>query len=65
MKIIIVLFTVIFLSSCTNNQPRYIVIGTGDIPTILDTKTREVFSIQTLNSHSPLIYKTSLDDADK
>ncbi|HBI00040.1 MAG TPA: hypothetical protein DHV26_03620 [Cytophagales bacterium] len=66
MKIIIALIFIFSACSCTKNkQPRYIVIGTGDIPTFLDTETREVYSIQTYDGSAPDVYKTSLEKANK
>lgn len=67
-KIIIALVIIVSVCSCSDNEKerdRYIVIGTGEFPTFLDTKTREVYSIQTNENSIPDVYKTSLEKAFK
>ncbi len=54
----------IFLQSCySKKSDRYIPLSGGDIPTFLDTETKEVYSIQTYFDSKPVLYKTSLNNA--
>ena len=63
-RYILFLLLAVSLLSCTNNkQDRYIVLGTGEIPTFLDTKTNEIYTVQPFHDSKPWIYKTPLSDA--
>lgn len=66
-KLLFVLVTLFFfLQSCESKKTeRYIVLGTGEVATFLDTQTNEVYSVQNYPGSKPWIFKTPLSEANK
>ena len=64
-----VLCSFLFYGCGNSDANRYVVVSTGgsdgQLPVVLDTKTREIYVITVWDSKSPDIVKKSLDDATK
>lgn len=54
------------LTACSaENKSRYMKLGDGNLPVILDTKTNEVYVIVPATDGAPIIYKKALSQFEK
>ena len=49
-------------ASCTNESNRYVVLQNNEFPTVLDTKTKDVYVIINYADRKPKIFKGNLAD---
>ena len=62
-KIFFVFIALIAFSSCEKKRDKYILLGGGDTPTVLDTETNDIYVIELYRDGQTSIYKTNLKSA--